>query len=136
MSKGMIFKGRSEAVHTGQFLIPIWDLVPMSVWERYVYIELCSWAGINSGGDWIRFSPLTMARKYRIGDDLKAENTIRNNIYKAIGGLEEKKVLRTRKGRDNMKEIYLNDIKLCNENKWFKHQTMKMRKKLYRKVDD
>jgi hypothetical protein len=75
MSKGMIFKGRSEAIHTGQFLIPIWDLVPMSVWERYVYIELCSWAGINSGGDWIRFSPLTMARKYRIGDS-KAERKI------------------------------------------------------------
>jgi hypothetical protein len=135
MSKGMIFKGRTEAIHTSQYLIPIWDLVPMDVWERYVYIELCSWAGINSEGDWIRFSPLTLARKYRIGDSSKAENTVRNNIYSAIIGLEEKQLITTRKGRDNMKIIFLNDIKLCTEKKWYKHQTMKKRKKLYRKVD-
>ena len=135
MSKEMIFKGRSEAIHTAQYLIPIWDLVPLSVWERYVYIELCSWAGINAGGDWICFSPLTLARKYRIGDKSRAENTIRNNIYNAIVGLEEKKVITSKKGRDNMKVIFLNDIKLCSEKKWFKHQTMKKRKKLYRKME-
>ncbi len=135
MSKEMIFKGRSEAIHTAQYLIPIWDLVPLTVWERYVYIELCSWAGINAGGDWICFSPLTLARKYRIGDHSQREDTIRKKMAQAIDGLDKKDVIRTKKGRDNMKVIFLNDIKFCNQKKWFKHQTMKKRKKLYRKME-
>jgi hypothetical protein len=135
MSKDMVYKGRSEAIHFSQILTPIWDLVPMNLWERYVYVELCSWSGINEEGSWIRFSALTLARKYRLSDPKLKENTVRINIYHAIVSLEEKGVLKTKHGENNQKEVFLTDIKLCIERKWYANVTQKKRGKLYRKYD-
>lgn len=135
MSNEIIFRGRSDAIHMTQIPVPIWDLVPMNVWERYVYIELCSWAGINADGEWICFSPLTLARKYRISDPEYKEDTVRKKIYKAIIGLEEKRIITTRPGRDNMKQLFLNDLKLCSQKNWYKQSTMKLRSKLYKKYE-
>ena len=135
MSKSMVFKGRSEAIHFTQVFTPIWDLVPMNLWERYVYVELCSWSGINEEGDWIKFSALTLARKYRLSDSRFTVNSIRSNIYRAIVGLEEKGVIKTKHGKDNQKEVFLTDIKLCMERKWYAHVTKKKRGSLYRKYE-
>ena len=132
----MEYKGRKKAIHTSQFLVPIWDLVPMDVWERYVYIEMCSWEGINTNDQWISFSAETLARKYVLGDDRLKVGTIKQYISRAIKRLEAKKVVEIKHGRFNTNMVWLVDVELCHKNKWYKKVTNLKRGLLYKKYEE
>lgn len=128
-------RGRTQDVHIGTFVIPVWDLVPMTIWERYIYIELCTWVGVHSDGEPIRLSTAVLAEKYRKNDKKYKENTLINYFNRSIKSLIKKGIIvqTNEKTKFNGKQIYINDEQYARKRGWFKNITMKKRKKLYTK---
>lgn len=122
-----LFGGRKGDVHTAAVIVPVWDLVDMTVWERILYVEYCTWSGYSDRNG-IAFSERVLSEKFStIVGEKRGDRISRDTIRKARKGLEEKGVIEIVKAKDNKRIVYLTDDELCRKKEWFRTKTEKER---------
>ena len=124
---GYLFGGRKSDIHTAAVVVPVWDLVDMSIWERILYVEYCTWAGYSDKNG-IAFSERVLSEKFStIIGNKKGKRISRDSIRKARSGLEEKGVIEIVKAKNNRRIVYLTDDEICRKKGWYRTRTEKER---------